>query len=54
MNKKELMELRGNEIAMIFQDSQTSLNPTTQVGKQIEEALLIHKSFPRKLAERES
>ena len=47
MNKKELMELRGNEIAMIFQDSQTSLNPTTQVGKQVEEALLIHKKLPK-------
>lgn len=47
MNKKELMELRGNEIVMIFQDSQTSLNPTTQVGKQIEEDLLIHKKLPK-------
>ena len=41
------MKLLGNEIAMIFQDSQTSLNPTTQVGKQIEEDLLIHKKLPK-------
>lgn len=47
MSKKELMELRGNQIAMIFQDSQTSLNPTTQVGKQIEEVLLLHKKMSK-------
>lgn len=42
MGKKELQAIRGNEIAMIFQDSMTSLNPTTRVGKQIMESLKIH------------
>lgn len=42
LGRKELQAIRGNEIAMIFQDSMTSLNPTTRVGKQIMESLKIH------------
>ena len=42
MDKKRLSEIRGNEIAMIFQDSMTSLNPTMTVGKQIVENLRNH------------
>ena len=42
MRKNELRELRGGEMAMIFQDPMTSLNPVFTVGDQIIEALLAH------------
>lgn len=45
MSKKDLNKLRGNEIAMIFQDSMTSLNPTMTIGKQITENILNHSSM---------
>jgi oligopeptide/dipeptide ABC transporter ATP-binding protein len=40
--KGELRELRGGEIAMIFQDPMTSLNPVFTIGDQISEALVAH------------
>jgi oligopeptide/dipeptide ABC transporter ATP-binding protein len=39
---KQLEDIRGNEIAMIFQDPMTSLNPTLKIGTQITEAILRH------------
>jgi len=42
MPKKELRALRGGEMAMIFQDPMTSLNPVFTIGDQISEALLTH------------
>ena len=42
MSKKELREVRGGDIAMIFQDPMTSLNPVLTVGDQIAEAVLAH------------
>ena len=42
MPAKELRELRGGEMAMIFQDPMTSLNPVFTIGDQISEALLTH------------
>jgi oligopeptide/dipeptide ABC transporter ATP-binding protein len=42
MPKKELRDLRGGEMAMIFQDPMTSLNPVFTIGDQISEALLTH------------
>ncbi len=38
----ELRAIRGNKVSMIFQDPMTSLNPIIPVGKQIDEALLLH------------
>jgi oligopeptide transport system ATP-binding protein len=42
MSPKQLRDLRGGDVAMIFQDPMTSLNPVLTVGNQIIEALLTH------------
>src|SRR5438128_11173816 len=42
MKKKELRRIRGNEIAMIFQDPMTSLNPVIKIGDQIGEIVKAH------------
>ena len=42
MSKSELRDVRGGDIAMIFQDPMTSLNPVLKVGTQIAEAVLAH------------
>lgn len=39
---KEMCDYRGNEVAMIFQEPMTSLNPTIRIGKQVKEALVLH------------
>ncbi|HEX7262697.1 MAG TPA: ABC transporter ATP-binding protein [Candidatus Dormibacteraeota bacterium] len=45
MNDEEIREFRGNDVAMIFQDPMTSLNPVTKIGPQIEEAMTAHQRF---------
>lgn len=47
---KELRKIRGNEIAMIFQDPMTSLNPVLKIGEQIAEAIALHQKVKRKEA----
>ena len=42
MDEPELRSIRGNEIAMIFQDPMTSLNPVLTIGRQLREALETH------------
>ena len=42
MSDKDLRQIRGGDMAMIFQDPMTSLNPVLTVGNQISEALLVH------------
>lgn len=42
MKEKEMRKIRGNEIAMIFQEPMTSLNPLFTIGKQLNEAVLLH------------
>src|SRR5690349_4089954 len=49
---RALRSVRGKEIAMIFQDPMTSLNPVLTVGRQIREALETHFGMDRKEAER--
>ena len=46
----ELRKVRGNEIGMVFQDPMTSLNPTMMIGKQIAEAVLIHRDVSKEQA----
>jgi peptide/nickel transport system ATP-binding protein len=52
MSEAELQEVRGNELAMIFQDPMTSLNPVYRVGAQIAEAILAHESVGKQVARR--
>ena len=49
-SEERMREIRGDDIAMIFQDPMTSLNPVFTVGEQIAEALRLHKKLDRKQA----
>lgn len=45
MSERELEEMRGNDVAMIFQDPMTALNPVMTVGEQIAESLELHQNL---------
>lgn len=47
-SEKEMQKIRGREIAMIFQDPMTSLDPTMTIGKQVAESLRKHKDVSKK------
>ena len=50
MKERDLRRIRGNEIAMIFQDSLSSLNPTKAIGEQVAEPVRLHRGASRKEA----
>lgn len=47
-SEKEMQSIRGKDIAMIFQDPMTSLDPTMKIGQQIAEPLIKHKKMEKK------
>lgn len=53
LSEGRMREIRGNEIAMIFQEPMTSLNPVFTIGDQIEEAVLLHQKNLTKTQARE-
>ena len=50
LTDKEMRDIRGNQISMIFQEPMTSLNPVFTVGQQISETIRIHKKVSKKEA----
>ncbi len=50
MSEADMQHVRGNDIAMIFQDPMTSLNPVYKVGKQVGEGLRLHRGYSKKEA----
>ena len=50
MSEEELEGVRGNDIAMIFQDPMTSLNPVYTIGRQLSEGMRLHKGMSKKEA----
>ena len=52
--EKSMRDVRGNEIAMIFQEPMTSLNPVLTIGFQIAEVLILHRGLSRSAAEAET
>ena len=50
MGLRDLRAVRGNQIAMIFQDPLTSLNPVLTIGRQISEAVLLHTDMDKSQA----
>jgi peptide/nickel transport system ATP-binding protein len=54
LGEEEMRAVRGNEIAMIFQEPMTSLNPVLRIGDQIAEALIWHRGLDRSAARAEA
>src|SRR5262245_15312090 len=50
LSERAMANVRGNRMAMIFQEPMTSLNPAYTIGNQLEEALLRHRRTPRRTA----
>ncbi|MCR2346186.1 glutathione ABC transporter ATP-binding protein GsiA, partial [Salmonella enterica] len=54
LSEQEMQKIRGNDVAMIFQEPMTSLNPLYTVGDQICEALLCHRNMSKAEAKAEA
>ena len=54
LSEAEMRKVRGNDISMIFQEPMTSLNPVMTIGKQIAEALILHREMDKKAAMKRS
>ena len=52
MTEKEWLSIRGREIAMVMQDPMTSLNPLQTIGRQIEEAVVLHQGLKGEAAKK--
>lgn len=52
--RHELQDIRGNRIAMIFQEPMTSLNPVLSCGEQVMEAILLHKGVSKETAKKQT
>jgi peptide/nickel transport system ATP-binding protein len=50
MSLRQLRDIRGNDISMIFQDPMTSLNPVHSIGRQLIEAILLHRDVSKRQA----
>ncbi|TMK25214.1 MAG: ABC transporter ATP-binding protein, partial [Actinobacteria bacterium] len=50
LDKDQMQEVRGGDIAMIFQDPMTSMNPVYRIGDQIAEAILTHQDVDKRTA----
>jgi peptide/nickel transport system ATP-binding protein len=50
LSEREMRKVRGNEISMVFQEPMTSLNPVLTIGRQISEALILHRGLSRSAA----
>ena len=53
-SNREMCKIRGDKIAMIFQDSMTSLNPVMRVGDQLMETIRVHRKLTKKQAKQEA
>ena len=54
LDPENLRRIRGNDIAMIFQEPMTSLNPVLPIGRQVAEPLMVHKQLPKSQAFKEA
>mgnify|MGYP003328020771 FL=1 len=50
INSDQMHQVRGNEVGFIFQESMAALNPVQRIGKQIMEALMLHKGMDKSSA----
>lgn len=50
LSENQIRKIRGNDIAMVFQEPMTSLNPVFSIGDQISEALILHRQVSKKEA----